>query len=162
MSNKDSFSHPSSNVFSLASNWQESMRSQSHCGELVSGKTKQDLEEALDDGDLRPYVSLQAATKARLEEKRTKHGCEFLSFICLFDKYVLSVAQRAHIPVMEQSEWHLISGNLETNEESRWRNHKTWAECSNSKRLPFYNEVRGSLSWELKAKKELTGGKAEE
>lgn len=95
------------------------MQSQSHCGESVSGETKQDLEEALDDGVLQQHVFLQAATKARLEEKRTKHGCEFLSFIYLFNKYVLSLVQRAHIPVMERSKWHLISGNLETNEESR-------------------------------------------
>lgn len=67
MSNKDSFSHPSFNVFSLASNWEESMQSQSHCGESVSGETKQDLEEAFDDGVLQQYVFLQAATKVRLE-----------------------------------------------------------------------------------------------
>lgn len=101
ISNKDSFSHPSFKVFSLASNGEESVLSQSHCGESVSGKTKQDLEDALDDGDLRPYVFLQAATKARLEEKRTKHGCEFLSFIYLLNKYVLSIVQSAHIPGME-------------------------------------------------------------
>lgn len=58
------------------------------------------LEEAHNYGDLRQYVFLQAVTKTRLEYKWTKHGCELLSFIYLFNKYVLSIGQSAHIPMM--------------------------------------------------------------